>query len=707
MELKEILNDTLNDARFPDTRVGTNSRYEFSNGNTLPYTGVPYGQNYIVTQTSSERGSWWFNPHSKNFEGFRITHQPSPWMGDFSTFTVLPFISKPRAVYNGFRSIFRPNFNLISYLGGQEAIASACRYGTIIKFDANENLKYQIKGEGLTLKKVGDTIEGSLVNFSDSRDKDFTMYLYMTINAKYDLIKEDGAYVIETDQTSAELKIAMSFISLEQAKFNHQHMAKDIGDMIANSKNMWASYFDKIKIEKNNDKGRYEKYEAYNADEQIKFFYQAMYRSFLFPMTMYEYSHENGREIHYDTSSKSVKDGKLFTNIGFWDGSKTLFPLLALIAQDDFEDILEGILNSYKDSGYLPKWLSPDERGLMPGTLVDNVIAEAAAKDIGSNMMEELLDAMIKSATKASGEDRYGRAGVDDYKELGYVPKDYHESVNQTLDNSLSDYSIGMVAKKLGREEISAQYFEKSRNYLNLFDPQTKFLRSKDRQGEFNSDTFDPLTWGSPYTEGSAYQNSYNMYHDFDYFIQVYGGKEEFEKRLDEIANSKTKFNVGEYGQEIHEMTEYKEGHFGHIAISNQPSFHLPYLYNYVDKPYKTQIIVKELLLNYFKNNYDGYPGDEDNGSLSAWYILSSLGFYPVLPGSNVYQLGIGLWDKASIKLSDGKELTIKVNENYHHKKFVDKIEIDGEIFNSREIDYEIIKNADTIELTLGIVPRA
>lgn len=704
MKYTQIIDNVLKDKRFTDTRVGTNSKYEFSNGNTLPYTGVPFGQNYFAVQTNGSNGSWWFNPHSKTFEGFRITHQPSPWMGDFSNIVVLPFSDSKKNIYNPYYSIFRPNFTQVSYSNGDEALVAPTKYGAFIRFNSKSEAKFMFGGLGLELEKSGNLVKGKVMNLGVSEDKAFTMYIVVMVNKDFELSKDKKMFDIITKDNEAEIKIATSFISIEQAEINLSRMPENIENALEESTKEWEKYFNIFEIHKEREITLYDKYENYNHEDEVGFFYHCVYRSFLFPMTMYEID-DDGNEIHYDTMSKTVKNGKLFTNIGFWDAAKTLFPLYSLVARDIYEDILEGLLNSYRNTGYLPKWLSPDERGLMPGTLVDNVIAEAASKDIALDLMEELLEAMIKSATVDSGNPRYGRAGVDSYNELGYVSSDHHESVNQTLDNSLSDYSISVVASKLGNRFLADEYIEKSKNYKNLYDSRTGFLWKKNSDGVFE-EGFDPLVWGSPYTEGSAYQNSYNMYHDIDDFIDIYGGKKKFEERLDEISNSKTEFKEGVYKAVIHEMKEYEQAHFGHIAISNQPSFHLPYLYNHVNKPHKTQLILKEFFLNYFNLNYDGYPGDEDNGSLSAWYILSTLGIYPLCPGSNEYELGIAFYDKASIRLFNGHTLEIEVDENYHHKKFVDSLEIDGSKYEKTSIDYEKLINTNKIKYTLGIVPR-
>ena len=686
--------------KFTDTRIGTNSIYEFSNGNTLPMTGVPFGMNYVAVQTNKEGGSWWFNPNHTKFEGFRITHQPSPWMGDYSTFTILP--SNDEAIternYNSIDSKFLPHYNEIFFDNGESTLATASKDSVVVKYEV-ENPKYILEGKELILDIQNNLIVGKVVNFSGSEDENFTMHIVISSDSLSINKLEQDKYVIEAGQ---ELYISTSFISLEQAKLNHSRMDKDFENTLQESESKWQKYLDKFEIENVNSASQYDQYEPYDRLEQERMFYHSVYRVFLFPMSFYEID-ENGKEVHYDTLSKTVKEGKMFTNMGMWDLHKTLFPLFSLIDQEIFEDILEGYVNQYRNSGYLPKWLSPDERGLMPGTLVDNVIAEASSKNIGEKYMEELLEAMIKGAEIPSGKDTYGRAGTEAYREYGYVTSDIHESVNQTLDNCLSDWSIAKVAEDLGKTELAEKYYSYTQNYKNIFDKETGFMRAKSKDGQFD-ENFDPLNWGSPYTEGSAYQNSYNVYHDVEGLIKEFGGKDNFELKLDEISNAKSEYKFGAYGYEIHEMREFGMANFGHHAISNQPSFHMPYLYNFVDNPKKTQIIIKELLLNYFRYDFKGFPGDEDNGSAAAWYIFSSLGFYPFCPGSNEYQLGIPFWNNASITLFNGNKINIKVNENYHHKKFIINKKINGEKFEDKKLTWDQLKDGVDLEFTLGLV---
>lgn len=697
----KIIDEILKDIRYTDTRIGTASVRDFSNGNTLPLCGLPHGNNYLTLETRDD-GSFFFHPEDEDLLAFRISHQPSPWMGDFSYINILPYTDNENISYDIEKSLFRPNFLKISYKKGTSVLASMMDLGGVIKSCGNSSFK--IFAKGLRLEKVGDFLEGFVSNYATCEDKNLKMYIRIGLSNEFEFSFEKGCYYVKTSSEDLFLKFATSFISTDQVRYNYEKIPDDLEIIIEESKKAWDKYLDIFQIEDTDYEDNFQKFTPYKKIDKIKFFYHAVYRAFLFPMKFFEQD-KGKQDIYYDTHSKSVKRGKFYTNIGFWDGQKTLFPLLSLVAKDDLSDILEGILNFYRDTGYLPKWLSPDERGLMPGTLVENVIADALTKGIAIDKKEIFLKALLDAAEKEAEDDRYGRFKAKTYRKLGYVPSDFHESVNQTLDNSLADFSIGRVAELCGKEDLAEKYYSYSRNWEKLFDYETKFLRAKNREGKFVED-FDPLSWGSPYTEGSAFQNSYNCYHDFPRLIELFGGEDKFEERLDQMINADSSYHVGSYGYDIHEMSEMHDAHFGQFAISNQPSFHLPYLYNLVGKYWKSELIVKTLMRDYFSYNFRGFPGDEDNGSMASWFILSAMGIYPIAPASGFYELGISLFDKMKVKLSSGNTIEITTSENYLHKNFVKDIKVDGKILVGKRISHEDLIRSREIVFSLNMVPK-
>ena len=697
-----------------DTRAGTANQHSYSNGNALPYTGFPFGMNHFVPQTTNERGSWFFHPHDRTFQGYRLTHQPSPWMGDFSHLLLTPVCDERNmkhpstfhtsSSYRPEEAEFRPHYLKIKQLRYNiTSELTPTTYGGTLRIHyptASENGLY-LRAQGglhaLHYDASTQLLTGYISNFSGCKDENFKMYFAFKCSAPLarealDLSHENQILLLRfAEQQSVDVKFATSFISVNQAILNAtRESALTFEQVKASAAEKWAYYLNKIEV-------------THKDSEQLKTFYHCLYRMFLFPQTFYELD-ENQQPIHYDTTSQTVKPGKLYTNNGFWDTFRTVYPLYSIIIPDEYEEMMEGFLNSYRNAGFLPKWLSPDERGLMPGTLIDGLIADAAVKGIGSDLMPEMLDAMIKAATVQSADTSYGRSGTADYLKYGYVPLDYHESCNHTQDYAYSDFCISVVAKTLGKDDVAEFYAKQALNYRNIFDKETGFMRAKDKDGNFKPD-FDPFSWGLDYAEGSAWQNSFAVYHDFEGLIKEYGGKDVFFDKITELYNTPPHFDVKGYGFEIHEMSEVAAIDFGQAGISNQPSFHIPYLFNYVGQPASSQVVLKQLMTQVFDSSVTGYPGDEDNGSMSGWYVFSAMGFYPVTPGTGEYVLGVPLMDHVTIHLPDGKTFTARAHENVSHANFVRQTVLDGEIYHKRFIRHADIVAGGQLDVTLGLVP--
>ena len=688
--------------------------------------------NYFALSTASSRGAWWFHPEDHTFEGFRLTHQPSPWMGDFSHFTMTPFSG-----YLGGHSIwhtvssFRPSETqmsphkiAITSLRYQiQSILVPSIYGGILQM---KFLNSKVQDNGIILQLPGNfeisakdsrNILFSVSNYADCEDENFAFYVQLAF--ENDIVL-DSVFEVEDGQENQVLsdgsnsfkgkngavqvtfktllkqiqtvRFGTSFISFDQASLNlEREHSMTLDEYEVQNEEAWEKQLNKIEVEHDDPK-------------IVSTFYHNLYRSFLFPQRFYEIDHNN-QKIHFDTSSRTVKPGPLYTNNGFWDTFRTVYPLYSLIAVEEYGDMLEGFLNSFRESGYLPKWLSPDERGMMPGTLIDAVIADASKKEIRLDLMPEFLEAMIKGATVQSSDPKYGRQGISDYLEYGYVPLNHHESVNQTLDYSYSDYCIYRVAQILGDQNTSQYYKKQALNYCHLYDSESGFMRAKDHDGKFR-ENFNPLQWGRDYAEGSAWQTSFSVFQDFAGLIKIHGGADLFEEMLIELCNQKPDFSVEGYGFEIHEMSEMAALEFGQVAISNQPSFHYPYLFSYIGKPWMAQPLIKNLLLETFNDTTRAYPGDEDNGTMASWYIFSSLGFYPMTAGTGEYILGIPLWNRAKIHLSNGKMVEINSSPNKKQHVFVDTVSADGKKIENTFIDHKDLTTGLRLDFKLGIVPH-
>ena len=685
-----------------DTRFGTASKHAFSRGNTLPYTGVPFGMNYFVPQTSDQEGSWFFDPHLPIFQGIRLTHQPSPWIGDYSWLLLTPITGEisgdtlfhRQSSYNLERAIFNPHFlKIFSERYQIETQLSPTCYGASIQLRQTQGKElslYLHAADELTVEQVDKrTLALRQAGETETNKSPLVMYTALASSKDIESIKQEGQDLrIDFAGAEAQVQLATSFISKEQALFNLPK--QDFEETKKDAKTSWENLL-----------GRFDVVETGPVDRT--FFDHCLYRLFLFPQTFYEVN-EQGENIHMDLASRTIKPGLLFTNNGFWDTFRTSFPLFALIIPEYYRQFLEGFLNSYRDTGYLPKWLAPDERGMMPGTLIDGLIADSACKDMAPELEEEFLKAMIETATKADPKAINGRHGLAQYHELGYLSTDYHESVSHTLDYAYSDFCISTCAAKLGQEDLAQTYAQYAKNYQNLFDSETGYMRARDVDGNFRPD-FSPYSWGRDYAECSAIQGSLGVLHDISGLSQLMGGKETFSNYLLKSCQSLPLFETTGYGYEIHEMSEMATAPFGQLAISNQPSFHIPYLFRYSNYPQYTSLLIKTLRQKAFRAGWDAYPGDEDNGSLSAWYVWSALGLYPTCPGKAIYDLGIPLFDHLHVYLAEKEQwLDIHAHQNHEHFHFVKDCHLDGKEVQS--IGHQDLLNAQSLDFTLSWLPN-
>ena len=628
---------------YVNIKMGTKSTMRFSTGNSLPLVQVPFGMASFSLQTErvGDRARWFYHPEIPSVEGIRLTHQPSPWIGDYGTFLMTPqndiVSDTPENAWGGYRikdSVFQPDYLKIHFIkpnctfeltpstyGGSVRLSFLDKRQSYLSFLPIEgNYTYQLNEEKNVLYGTSD-------HHSQDEAVDFKMYYAVkfpkgAIDYETTYKCENGIHVALKEQ-NLELEIGISYISFEMAE--NALTGKCFDSVREEAEKDWEEHLGRIEIET-------------DSQEQKRTFYSCMYRAFLFPRRAYEID-KNGKALHYSPFDGKVREGVRYTDNGFWDSARSQFPLYSMIAKEEFKEMLEGFVGDYKECGYLPRWLSIGEVGCMPSTLIDGVIAEACAHNIVSDeVLSIALEGMIHHSNKESEKKRYGRNGAEAYVKYGYVPANLHkESVNLTLDAAYGDWCIAQVAKRLGKDDVYNEYMKRSQNYKNLFDKETGFMRGRNENGEFTAD-FDKFKWGGDYTEGSAYQNSFFVPHDMDGFVSLYGGRENFIKKLDELFSEKPYYRVHGYGFEIHEMTEMAQVDFFQCAISNQPSFHIPFLYGAVGETEKTEYWVSRICKELFSYETEkGFPGDEDNGSMSSWYIMSTIGKYSLCPGSGKY----------------------------------------------------------------------
>ncbi len=649
----------MNYIKYVNIKQGTKSLSRFSNGNTLPLVQRPFGFVSFSPQTDINRKYWFYHPEDMSFEGIRLTHQPSPWINDHAAIVMMPQSDTPHLTENmrwsGFEAdetVLLPHYMKYHLNRSRSDIElTPTEYGACvrIKFD-NESEKFMsiLPVDGLCGYEF-DSENDRLYCFTDCKqqkgyDSDkFRAYSVFQfekgaiVSEKTIIENRDGkknGISIEGEHAGIHLclrdketvfSMAQSYISYEQALVNLQNDSGygSFDSLVSVNEKIWNDYLSRIEIEAD--------------EEKMKTFYSCMYRLFLFPHKAYE-TDKTGEKVHYAPCDGTVKRGVRYTDNGFWDTYRTVYPLFSIIAKEECREFAEGFIQDYKDGGWLPRWTSLDAKNCMPSTHIDAVIAECAVKGIISGeLLQKAFEGMEKHANNDSDNIAYGREGCTEYVNKGYVFSDKHRnSVNLTLDAAYCDWCLGVVAEILGYKDKAKLYFDRSKNFKNLFDRETGFMRGRKENGEF-SDDFDPVMWGWDYTEASAWQTTFDVQHDLDGLAELYGGSGKLISKLDEFFDTPPEYHVPGFRCEIHEMTEFAAGRWGQCAISNQPSFHIPFIYAYFGEQEKTDYWVRRLCDEAFSSADDGFPGDEDNGTMSAWYIFSAIGIYPLCPGKKEY----------------------------------------------------------------------
>lgn len=649
--------------RYVNIKQGTASHMRFSTGNTLPLVAVPWGMNALALQTAAADEGWFYHPAHRQTEGVRLTHQPSPWVRDYAHFVFMPQSGEPftkeHERTSGFEEISMSPACMALYFKRYRAFMALVptERGAILRlrWDTADTPRFAVLPFEHPCEWRVDAsareLSGWLNAHGDGTRRDFRSYVVMQFDQPIDTANTVGSSIAfrMAQGETLTVRMATSYVSVEQARRNlSAELADKPFDVLkAEAAAKWNDLLGRIVLT--------------DTEERKRTFYSCLYRCFLFPRVFHEFG-ADGQPIHYSTRTGDVSPGVMYTDNGFWDTCRTLYPLLTMLVPERVHEMLQGYLNFYREEGWLPKWVSPGERGIMPGTLVDAVLADAAVKGLLTrDEMALALEGMLKNATTPGDSHLHGRVGVADYVRLGYVPCDkYPESANNTLDAAYCDWCIAQVADRLGKADIRDEFLRRSRNYRSLFDPAAGFLRGRNADGSFPAD-FSPTRWGGEYCEGAAWQNAFGVYHDVDGLASLYGGRDGLIAKLDELFATPPVYEVGSYHAEIHEMTEMAAADFGQCAISNQPSFHLPYLYAALGQPEKTAYWVTRIVSEAFTP--DAFPGDEDNGSMAAWYVWSVLGLYPLCPGRDALVHGACQAERADIHLPDGTIRTVSKEE--------------------------------------------
>ena len=659
--------------------------------------------NFWTPQTGKMGDGWAYTYGAHTICGFKQTHQPSPWINDYGQFSLMPVRGRDAIDETSRRSWFshqseeaRPYYYSV-YLADHDVVAeiaptdraAVLRFtfpesdesGVVIDaFDRGSHVEVMPDNRtvvGYTTRNSGGVPENFRNWFVIRFDKPFNGF--RVFNGKTELkgFEAEGEHALAAvyfatrrgEQVTA--RVASSFISEEQAVRN---LETEVGDadfeaVKARAQARWDEVLGRISVEG-------------GTEEQYRTFYSCLYRSTLFPRKFYEIG-ADGNPVHYSPYNGEVLPGYMYTDTGFWDTFRSLFPLLNLVYPSVNAEIQAGLANAYRESGFLPEWASPGHRGCMVGNNSASVVADAILKGVTpAEDVAVLYEAMLSGRGKVHpAVSSTGRLGHEYYDTLGYVPYDagINENVARTLEYAYDDWCIAQVAKMLGKDEDAKRLEKASKNYKNLFDPEVKLMRGRNADGTFQQ-PFSPYKWGDAYTEGNAWHYTWSVFHDVEGLIELMGGREGFTQMLDSVFVVPPIYDDSYYGVRIHEITEMQVANMGNYAHGNQPAQHMIYLYDYCGQPAKAQWWAREVMDRLYSPKPDGYCGDEDNGQTSAWYVFSALGFYPVCPASDEYAAGSPLFKKATIRLENGNDIVIEAPENSPENRYVEKMRINGKV---------------------------
>ena len=710
---------------YVNTLMGTMSKHSLSNGNTYPAVAMPWGMNFWIPQTGKMGDGWAYTYTADKIRGFKQTHQPSPWINDYGQFSLMPttgeltfdedqraswFSHKAEEATPYYYKVYLADHDIVSEMAPTERAAmfrftypeNDSSYLIVDAFDNGSYIKVipeERKIIGYTTKNSGGVPENFKNYFVVLFDKDFEV----SYGVDKGTLKESeleinsehaGAIIAFKTKRGEQLhaRVASSFISPEQAELNLNELANTFDEVKQEARDRWNDILGRINVEDRNI-------------DNLRTFYSTLYRSVLFPRKLYEID-ADGNSVHYSPHNGEILSGYMYTDTGFWDTFRSLFPFLNLVYPEINREIQEGFANTFLESNFLPEWASPGHRDCMVGNNSASVVADALLKDVTDEKFADVLwQAVVHGAHNVHPEiSSTGRIGHEYYNTIGYVPYDVgiNENAARTLEYAYNDWCIYQMGKKLNKDESELQvYAQRAMNYKNLYDDETKLMRGKNEDGSFMS-PFNPLKWGDAFTEGNSWHYTWSVFHDPQGLIELMGGEEMFNNMLDSVFNVPPSFDESYYGYIIHEIREMQIMNMGNYAHGNQPAQHMVYLYNYSGEPWKAQQRSREVMEKLYNPNPDGYCGDEDNGQTSAWYVFSAMGFYPVCPGTDEYILGAPLFDKVEISLENGKKITILSENNNKENVYIQNMTLNGSTYSKNFLRYDDLINGAKIKFRMG-----
>lgn len=711
--------------QYVNTLQGTNSTYELSWGNTYPTTAVPYPMNSWSPQTGKNGDGWKYQYSATTIRGFQPTHQCSPWVGDYGVFSLMPVSelvvdeSKRATPFSHDKEIAKPHYYRVTLENGITTEFSPTtrsahfRFSFPAKGDAFLVLDGYTKTSQVQIDVANHRITGYVHNgaFSPKTHKNYFIIQfdkpfvsYGTWENRKNTIQKNnlsregegiGAYVQFAKGSKVQAKVSTSYISPEQAEVTMtrelgKHSSVEVTKQAA--VDVWNQLLNRVLVEG-------------GTEEDMKTFYSCMFRANLFSHKFYE-EKEDGSPYYYSPYDEKIHDGYMFTDNGFWDTFRSQFPLTNILHPTMQGQYMQALLDAQEQCGWLPSWSFPSETGGMVGNHSISLLTDAWVKGIRTFDPEKALKAYAHEAmNKGPWGGANGRVRWKDYYQLGYIP--YPESMGstaQTLEYCYDDFCAYQLAKMTGNKFYEEVFARQIYNYKNVYDPSVGFMRGRKLDGSWAD--FDAFEWGGPYCEGNAWHYNWSVFHDVQGLIDLTGGDERFVAKIDSVFALPGIVKYGTYGTKIHEMLEMELAKMGQYAQGNQPIQHMIYLYSYAGQPWKTQYWIRQVMDRLYNSSENGYPGDEDQGGMSSWYVLSALGIYSVCPGTDEYVLGSPKFRKATITMEDGKKFVIEAKGNSKDNVYIQNATLNGKRHTRNYIHYSDIVNGGVLELQMGNQPE-
>ena len=726
-----------NPADLVNPLMGADSKPEFSTGNTYPAIAWPWGLNCWMPQTGKPGSGWAYQYAANKINGFKQTHQPSPWMNDYGQFALMPGTGRVRVGQEARGSWFshqsevaRPYYYRV-YLADYDVTTelTPTERATCLRFTFPQTDSAWVlldafdRGSMVEVQPARRRITGYSTRNSGGVPKNFKNYFVVEFDHDFSLAEAqlttgDTLLTAPADNPASSIliagqhagavvhfrtrrgeqvlaRVASSFISAEQAERNLLEVSGQSFEQVqAQGRAAWNAVLGRAEIEG-------------GTEAQQRTFYSCLYRALLFPRRFYELD-AAGQPQHYSPYDGQVHAGYLYTDTGFWDTFRALLPLLNLLYPDESLKMQAGLANAYREGGWLPEWASPGYRNVMVGNNSAAVVADAYVKGVHSPDIETLYQAVLHGANHAGPLEAVGRAGADYYLKLGYVPDDVkiNESAARTLEYAYDDFAIAQLSRALGKpaKEI-ALYAKRAQNYRKLYDPTHKLMRGRHLNGTLQS-PYNPFAWGGVFTEGNGWQYSWSVFHDQRGLQHLMGGARPYATMLDSVFKLPPVFDDSYYGEVIHEIREMQVADMGQYAHGNQPAQHMLYLYDYAGQPWKTQYWVRETLNRLYRPTPDGYCGDEDNGQTSAWYVFSALGFYPACPATDQYALGAPLFPKATLHLPNGHNIVLEAPATDATHRYVQRLTLNGREYGANYLTHSELQQGAKLQFEMSEQPN-